>query len=46
MYIVKKKDQYGSWVDVFHAQRGAIAFEFYDTLKKREGKDNVIILQQ
>lgn len=46
MYVVKKKDLYGSWVDVFHAQHGHIAFDFYKALKEREGETNVKLLRQ
>lgn len=46
MNIVQKHDIYGSWIEVLHAQQGHVAFEYYQTLKKREGKDNVRILQQ
>ena len=46
MYIVKKKDPWGSWVDMLHAQHGHIAFDYYKMLKDREGKFNVILVQQ
>ena len=46
MYIVIKKDPWGSLVDMLHAQHGHIAFEYYKILKEREGKNNVILLQQ
>jgi hypothetical protein len=46
MYIVKKKDPWGNFVDMFHAHHGYIAFNFYKLLEKREGKNNVIIVQK
>jgi hypothetical protein len=47
MNIVQKRDTFfGHWVDVLHAQHGHIAFDYYQTMEKREGKDNVRILQQ
>jgi len=46
MYIVKKRDLNQNWVDMLHAQHGHIAFEYYKILKEREGKNNVILLQQ
>lgn len=45
-YIVQKKDLYGNWVDVLHAQRGEAALARYQQLEEREGKDNVRIIQQ
>jgi hypothetical protein len=47
MNIVQKRDTFfGHWVDVLHAQQGHVALECYQTMEKREGKDNVRILQQ
>jgi hypothetical protein len=46
MNIVQKRDIYGSWIEVLHAQQGHVAFEYYQTLEKREGRDNVRILQR
>ena len=46
MNIVQKRDIYGNWIDVLHAQQGHVALECYQSLEQREGKDNVRILQQ
>lgn len=46
MNIVQKRDIYGNWVDVLHAQQGHVALECYQSLEQREGKDNVRILQR
>ena len=32
MNIVQKRDIYGSWIEVLHAQQGHVAFEYYQTL--------------
>ena len=45
MYIVKKKDPWGSWVDMLHACHGHIAFNYYTMLKGREGDGNVILVK-
>ena len=46
MNIVQKRDIYGNWIDVLHAQQGHVAFECYQSLERREGKNNVRILQR
>ena len=46
MYIVKKRDPWGNFVDMLHAHHGHIAFGYYKMLENREGKNNVILLQQ
>ena len=46
MNIVQKRDIFGNWIDMFHAQHGHAALEYYQTLEKREGKNNVRILRQ
>ena len=46
MNIVQKRDIYGNWIDVLHAQQGHVALECYQSLERREGKDNVRILQR
>ena len=47
MNIVQKRDIFfGHWVDVLHAQHGHVAIEYCQSLEKREGKENVRILQR
>lgn len=46
MHIVQKRDLYGGWVDVLHAQQDSAAFDRYKQLEKREGKRNVRIIQR
>lgn len=47
MNIVQKRDTFfGHWIDVLHAQQGQVAIDLYQRMEKREGKDNVRILQR
>lgn len=43
-YIVKKRDHWGSWVDMLVTQEGYPAYEYYKQIEKREGKNNTFVL--